>query len=169
VPAWQSLALDADGSHYKQRYDQNNTWSEKYYLVWQYVLAGNAMTFPSSIRDMEVTYYYKQSRKFGIPLDNRQPLSKCDSSSWVAAMASTSQQQQQMIDWLYGFVHATQDRQPFPDLYDTTTNRAGGFFARPVMGGLYNVAILSDLPKHAPTSARQPVLTTSRREAAVPY
>ena len=101
------------------------------------------MTFSSSMRDMELTYYYKQSQKYGIPLDNRQPLSKCDSSSWVAAMASTSQQRQQMIDWLYEFVHSTPDRQPFPDLYDTTTNRAGGFFARPVMGGLYNVAILS--------------------------
>ena len=159
VAAWQSLALDADGSHYKQRYDQNDTWSEKYNLVWQYVLGGEAMTFPSSIRDMELTYYFKQSQKFGIPLDNRQPLAKCDSTSWIAAMASSPQQRQQMIDWLYGFVHATPDRQPFPDLYDTTTNRAGGFFARPVMGGLYNVAILVELSK--------PVLNESRTGAAV--
>ena len=146
--AWEELALDVDGSHYKQRYDQNGTWSEKYNLVWQYVLGGDAMTFSSSVRDLELTYYYKQSQQYGIPLDNRQPLSKCDSSSWVAAMASTLEQRQRMIDWLYDFVHATPDRQPFPDLYDTTTNRAGGFFARPVVGGLYNVAILSSMQKH---------------------
>ena len=85
------------------------------------------MTFPSFIHDIELTYYFNKSQKFGIPLDNRQPLAKCDSTSWIAAMASSPQQREQIIDWLYGFVHATPDRQPFPDLYDTTTNRAGGF------------------------------------------
>ena len=162
VPVWERLALDADGSHYKQRYDQNGTWSEKYNLVWQYVLGGDAITFSSSVRDLELTYYYKQNRTYGIPLDNRQPLSKCDSSSWVAAMASTSQQRQQMIDWLYEFVHTTPDRQPFPDLYDTTTNRAGGFFARPVMGGLYNVAILGSLQNHSAQNGWSQI----RKEAA---
>ena len=165
VPAWQSLALDADGSHYKQRYDQNGTWSEKYNLVWQYVLGVD--TFPDSVRDVELSYYYSQSRRFGIPLDNRQPLSKCDSSSWIAAMATNTTQRQQMIDWLYGFVHGTPDRQPFPDLYDTDTNRAGGFFARPVMGGLYNVAILSDLQRQKRLQTEGEQLRSQRKHAGL--
>ena len=160
VADWELLAIDADQSHFKQRFDQNGTWSEKYNLVWQYVLGGEAEVFSQHDLDLDMNFYYRQQRQYGIPLDNRHPLSKCDSSSWIAAMTTNADQRDQMINWLYEFVNTTPDRQPFPDVYDTTTNRADGFFARPVMGGLYNVAILGQKRNStvaaSPSSLHQP-------------
>jgi hypothetical protein len=44
------LALDPVGSlgHYKQRYDQNDSWSTKYSLIWQYILGTSS--FPDGVR-----------------------------------------------------------------------------------------------------------------------
>ena len=142
---WMDLALDpvtadtGEGSlpHYKQRYDLNATWSSKYNLLWQYLLDTTA--FPDSVRRTENAFYQTQANAYGIPLDNRNLFAKTDWLSWIAALAfDNATQQERIIDFIYQFAATSPDRQPFSDLYDTTTNRYNGvFIARFVMGALW--------------------------------
>ena len=142
---WKMFALDPVGTpkHYKQRYDQNNTWSDKYNLIFQYMLGTSAFT--DDVRVTESAYYQSKANKFGIPLDNRHSYQKSDWFSWMAALAFDQPQwQSNIIDFLYQFANTSPDRQPFSDLYDTTTNTLpGGFIARFVIGGLWSIPILN--------------------------
>ena len=82
--------------------------------------------------------------QFGLPLDNRGVLAKLDSSMWIAAMTrGNTTLRQQIVDSLYTFAHLTPSRIPLSDVYDTTTNKAVLFTARPVLGGLYALDLLS--------------------------
>jgi len=152
---WIQLAADPVGMpHFKQRYDESNTWSFKYNLVWQYMLGSKA--FPESVRITENAFYQAQANQYGIPMDNRHNYVKSDWFSWVGALAANNKTQQNIIiDFLYNFANTSPDRHPFTDLFDTTTNRYnGGFVARFVMGGLYSIPIvnlideLSKLPEN---------------------
>ena len=142
---WKVLALDPVGSprHYKQRYDQNGTWSDKYNLIFQYMLGTSAFT--DDVRLDESAYYQTQANQFGIPLDNRHSYMKSDWFSWMGALAFDQPQwQSNIIDFLYQFANTSPGRQPFSDLFDTTTNTLpGGFIARFVMGGLWSIPILN--------------------------
>ena len=142
---WKVYALDPQGSpkHYKQRYDQNDTWSDKYNLIFQYMLGTSAFT--DDVRTDEGAYYQSQANTFGIPLDNRHSYQKSDWFSWMGSLAfDNADWQNTIIHFLYQFAHTSPDRQPFADLYDTQTNRLpGGFIARFVMGGLWSIPILN--------------------------
>ena len=119
---WMKLAIDtAPGlPHYKQRYDQNTTWSVKYNLIWQYILGSNA--FPDIIRIQENNYYYTQLNKYGIPLDNRHVYAKSDWYSWLGALAfDNTTLQESVINHLYDFANTSPSRQPFTDLFDNNT------------------------------------------------
>lgn len=140
------MGLDNDTSllpHYKQRFDQNSTWSTKYNLIWQYLL--HTDTFPDSVRVTENAFYQSQAHKYGIPLDNRGAQQKADWFSWMGALAFDNKSQQNtIIDFLYEFAHTSASREPFSDLYDTDTmNLHGGFIARFVLGGLYSIPLLN--------------------------
>ena len=141
---WMRLAVDPAGElkHYKQRYDQNGTWSTKYNLIWQYILGTSA--FPDEVRVTENAYYQTQAARYGIPLDNRHSYQKSDWFSWMAALAfDNATQQARIVDFLYDFANTSPSRLPFSDLFDVTNNQATGtaFSARAVMGGLYSVAL----------------------------
>ena len=146
---WKVLALDPEGSpkHYKQRYDQNSTWSDKYNLIFQYMLGTKAFT--DDVRVDEGAYYQSQANQYGIPLDNRHSYQKSDWFSWMGALAFDKPQWQgAIIDFLYNFANTSPDREPFSDLFDTVTNTLpGGFIARFVMGGLWSIPILNAVNK----------------------
>jgi len=137
---WISLAADPVGEpfHYKQRYDQNNTWSDKYNLIWQYIF--NTQTFPDAVRLTENKFYKTKYVTYGVPLDNRHTYQKCDWYSWMGALSFDDLEWQlNVTNSLYNFAHTSPSRVPFTDLYDTANNMAAssGFIARAVMGGLY--------------------------------
>ena len=141
---WMRLAVDHQASlkHYKQRYDQNGTWSTKYNLIWQYILGTSS--FPDDVRVTENAYYQTQAAKYGIPLDNRHSYQKSDWFSWMGALAfDNATQQSTIIDYLYDFANTSPSRAPFTDLFDVTNNEALGeaFTARAVMGGLYSMVL----------------------------
>ena len=142
---WKRLALDPEGSptHYKQRYDQNGTWSVKYNLVWQNLFGTHA--FSDDVRLAEGAYYQTQADTFGFPLDNRHSYQKSDWFSWAGALAfDRPDWQRAVIGHLYDFANSSPDRQPFADLFDTHTGRLpGGFIARFVMGGLWSIPLLN--------------------------
>ena len=158
---WLQMALDDSGDHYRLQFNLNNTWSTKYNLMWQGVLGLDL--FPQSVADMEVKWYLSHAQPFGVPLDSRSAMVKCDWLSWAAAFASSSQDAQRLLDFVYAFADQSPSRSPFSDWYNSTTNRMIGFTARPVMGGLYARTLIHEiqqqheaeqLPEHAQQDAR---------------
>ena len=135
VQDWLRMALDDSGDHYRLQYDLSGTWSTKYNLVYQYILG--LPLFPQSVADMEVAWYLSHARQFGVPLDSRSDMVKCDWLSWAAAFASSQEDAEALLHFLFLFADGTPSRAPFSDWYNSTTNRQIGFTARPVMGGLY--------------------------------
>jgi len=73
----------------------------------------------------------------------------------MGALAFDNKKQQEIIiHYLYQFAHTSPQRQPFSDLFDTTTNLLpGGFIARFVMGGLYAIPMLNANYQNHPLNA----------------
>jgi hypothetical protein len=145
--AQQWARLDWNGlDHFRLEYDANNTsWSQKYNLFWSFVIGLDEILFADlRVRDIELAYYQTRMNQYGLPLDNRGVLAKLDSSMWIAAMTrDRTDLRQQILDSLYTFADTTPTRIPLSDVYDTTTNKAVYFTARPVLGGLSALDLLS--------------------------
>lgn len=144
--AYNWTVLDWNGfDHFRLEYDAVNTsWSQKYNMFWSFVIGLDNVLFGElKIRDIELAFYQTKMNQFGLPLDNRGNLAKLDSSMWIAAMTNgNTAQRQQIVDSLYTFANATPSRIPLSDVYDTTTNKAVLFTARPVLGGLSALDLL---------------------------
>jgi len=132
---WLDMGIDKSNDHYKLQFNLPNTWSTKYNLMWQYVLGVDV--FPQSVADNEVAWYLAHPNKYGIPLDSRGPLVKCDWLSWAAAFATKPEDAATMLKYVFDFANTSPSRVPFTDYYDSSNNKQIGFQARPVMGGLF--------------------------------
>ena len=143
VQDWLKMGLDESGDHYRLQFDLADTWSTKYNLMWQYALGLDL--FPQSVADMEIAWYKAHARQYGVPLDSRSDMVKCDWLSWAAAFASKQSDAEELLHYVYLFADQSPSRQPFSDWYNSTTNRQIGFTARPVMGGLYARALVLDM------------------------
>lgn len=139
------------GDHYALSLYDRNSWSMKYNLVWDSILGTHV--FPDSVRDKEVSWYVKQLRRYGIPLDNRHVYTKADWLMWVASLASDETVFQKLSNPLWRFLNETESRVPFSDWYDTETGRQVtwwdaekkknfGFQHRSVIGGVFIKALM---------------------------
>ncbi|WP_317127612.1 glutaminase domain-containing protein [Mucilaginibacter kameinonensis] len=133
VPEWIKMA-DA-GDHYALTFDSKDTWSQKYNLVWDRVLALHL--FPQKVYDTETKYYLTKGNKFGIPLDSRKTYTKNDWITWTATFAPQKDQFEALIHPLYVHVLETPSRVPLNDFYDSKTGIRENFKARSVVGGFY--------------------------------
>jgi hypothetical protein len=124
------------GDHYRMAFDlPNETWSQKYNLIWDKVL--NLNIFPDSIAAKELSYYSKKQNKYGLPLDGRDQYSKADWTSWIAALATDRKTFREFIVPLHQFVNETTARVPMADFYNTDGPTIRGFSGRPVVGAFY--------------------------------
>ncbi|HWD38788.1 MAG TPA: DUF4965 domain-containing protein [Fimbriimonas sp.] len=122
-------------------FDQPNTWSQKYNLVWDKILGLNV--FPPEVARKEVAFYKTVMQPFGLPLDSRTHLTKTDWTIWSATMAESPEDFRGFISPIYRYLNETTTRDPISDSYMTDDPHSGGMHARPVVGGFF-VKLLSD-------------------------
>ncbi|MFT3902692.1 MAG: DUF4965 domain-containing protein [Niabella sp.] len=142
VPKW--IEMTDAGDHYALTFDNKDTWSQKYNLVWDKVL--NLNLFPQKVYDTEIKYYLTKINKFGMPLDSRKSYTKNDWIVWSATFAPQREQFETLIKPLYTHALETPSRVPLNDFYDSKTGIRENFKARSVVGGFY-MKMLADKMK----------------------
>ena len=130
---WEQTARDGD--HYRLAFDRENTWSQKYNMVWDKLW--NLNLFPGNVMQKEIKYYLGKQNKYGLPLDCRKDYTKNDWIMWTAAMSHDNKTFLKFVDPLWKYMNETESRVPTSDWYDTKTGLMVGFKARSVIGGFW--------------------------------
>ena len=136
---WEEMANE--GSHYRLAFDREDTWSQKYNMVWDKLW--NLNLFPNNVIGKEINYYLTKQNPYGLPLDSRKEYTKSDWIMWTAAMSPDKDIFQRFSDPVYKYINETVSRVPISDWHHTDSGRWVGFRARSVIGG-YWMKVLMD-------------------------
>lgn len=153
---WERMA--DDGDHYRLTFDRENTWSQKYNLVWDRVLGLHI--FPDRIARKEVAFYLSRQQPFGLPLDSRKTYTKIDWILWTACLADTQEDFSRLLSPAYKYVNETEPRVPLTDWYEATDGRSINMRARSVVGGFFMKMLEKQMykPSFRPEPAEEPVV-----------
>jgi hypothetical protein len=125
-----------DGDHYRLAFDQSDTWSMKYNLVWDRLL--DLRLFTNDVAEKEVAFYRKTQNAYGLPLDNRKDYTKMDWLVWCACLTGSREDFDALIHPIYTWLNEGVSRVPMSDWYMTTGHgEAMSFKARSVVGGVF--------------------------------
>jgi len=131
---WVKMADNGDGS-YRLAFDQPDTFSMKYNLVWDKIFGLGL--FPDDVRRSEVASYLDRINPYGLPLDNRADYTKSDWILWTATLADDQDTFLKLTDPLWLAYHKSPSRVPMTDWYSTITSLQISFQNRTVIGGLF--------------------------------
>jgi len=131
---WLELAPGGRHGSYRLTFDQPDSWSMKYNLVWDRLLGFNL--FPPEVATRELAAYRQLLQPYGLPLDSRKNWTKVDWLVWSATLTGKRDDFDAMIDGLYRFADETKERKPFSDFYHADTSRWEAFIGRSVIGGI---------------------------------
>ena len=126
---------DRDGDHYRLAFDQPDTWSQKYNMVWDKLWGINI--FPAGTIDKEIAYYLTKQNRYGLPLDIRKDYTKNDWIMWTASMAKDKETFLKFVHPVWDYINETESRVPVSDWYDTKTGKYEHFIMRSVVGGFW--------------------------------
>ena len=130
---WEEMANE--GNHYRLAFDRENTWSQKYNMIWDKMW--NLNLFPNNVIDKEVSYYLTKQNPYGLPLDSRKEYTKSDWIMWTATMSPDQATFEKFINPLYKYINETTSRVPISDWHHTDSGEWVGFKARSVIGCRY--------------------------------
>lgn len=130
---WQQMA--DDGDHYRLSFDQPNSWSQKYNLVWDKLLGLHL--FPSEVARKEIALYKSKQSRYGLPLDVRSAYTKLDWIVWSASLSESDADFRLFVEPVYQWLNETESRVPLTDWYYTDSGKQAGFQARSVVGGVF--------------------------------
>ena len=136
---WEEMANESD--HYRLAFDRENTWSQKYNMIWDKMWSLNL--FSNNVISKEVNYYLMKQNPYGLPLDSRKEYTKSDWIMWIAAMSPDLETFKKFIDPLYKYINETTSRVPISDWHDTKTGKMTGFKARSVIGGYWMKVLIN--------------------------
>ncbi|EDQ89518.1 uncharacterized protein MONBRDRAFT_25237 [Monosiga brevicollis MX1] len=142
---WETQALDTEPTpHYRLAYNMTGTYSLKYNLLWQHILDMEGPFNYSTVASNEFAYYRSVQNQYGTPLDERHTWVMFEWLAWASCFASSKSDFQALFEPTFDAYNASSSRVPMTDLYDSITADASmnGFFARPVVGGVYAKLIL---------------------------
>ncbi|KAI0779898.1 DUF1793-domain-containing protein [Fomes fomentarius] len=141
----QLLAVGGNQQHLTLTYGAEDSWGLMYNLYADKLVGGNFI--PSSMYDMQTSWYSNNINAFGIPLDSRNTYTKTDWQMFVAATVTNNHLRDQIISAVLQYASDGQNARPFGDLYDTVNGTmvpsTNPFFARPVVGGHLALLALS--------------------------
>jgi hypothetical protein len=129
------VAEGGAGDHFRLAFDQPNTWSQKYNLVWDSVLGLNL--FPAAVVRKEMAFYRRIQGRYGLALDNRRLYTKLDWITWTATLTGSRADFEALVSPVFDFLNATPHRVPMTDWYWTHDAAMTGFRARSVVGGVF--------------------------------
>ena len=130
---WESSAMTGD--HYKLAFDQENSWSLKYNLVWDKLF--HSRLFSKNVYEKELSHYLSKQNAYGVPLDSRAAYTKSDWILWCVSLTSDLSQRRDFIAPVAKYLKNTNSRVPFSDWYDTASGEYCQFIARSVQGGIF--------------------------------
>lgn len=130
------------GDHYSLTFDQPDSWSLKYNLIWDRFFGTHL--FSEEVYQKEYKYYLEHTERYGTPLDSRKTYTKSDWILWCAAFAGSKEEAEQLIRPIAEYQRSTESRYPFSDWYDAITGKYCAFKGRSVQGGIFMPILMAE-------------------------